>query len=106
MSPKMQVLQNGKVACLLEATLDPGESEAIALSIEMSADLLLLDERAGRVAADRAGLRVTGVLGVLLRAKQNGHIQAVKPEVEALRTRARFFLSRQMERNFLNLAGE
>ena len=58
-----------KLSSLLETTLDPGEAEAIALAMEMSADLILLDERDGRIAAERAGLRVTGLLGVLLRAK-------------------------------------
>jgi hypothetical protein len=72
----------------------------------MSADWILLDERDGRTAAERAGLRVTGLLGVLLRAKKDGQIQAVKPEVEALRTRARFFVSPQVERKILDLAGE
>ncbi|MGC9949414.1 MAG: hypothetical protein ABSF64_23860 [Bryobacteraceae bacterium] len=38
----------------------------------MSADLILLDERDGRNAAEHAGLRVTGVLGVWLRAKNDG----------------------------------
>lgn len=90
---KPQAVQNNKVARLLEATLDPGEAAAIALALEMPADLILLDERDGRIAAERAGLRVTGLLGVLLRAKKDGQIQAVKPEVEALRARARFFLS-------------
>ena len=54
----------------------------------------------------RAGLRVTGVLGILLRAKKDGQIPAVKPELEALRTRARFFVSPQLERKILDLAAE
>jgi len=59
-----QSLKNDKVARLVELTLDPGEAEAIALALEMFADLILilLDEREGRIAAERAGLRVTGVL--------------------------------------------
>jgi predicted nucleic acid-binding protein len=44
--------------------LDPGEAEAIALVLELSAGLILLDEKDGRSMADRAGLRVTGLLGV------------------------------------------
>ena len=60
----------GQVARLLAADLDPGEAEAIALVLELSADLILLDERDGRSVAERAGLRVTGVIGVLLRAKR------------------------------------
>jgi uncharacterized protein len=103
---KAQAVQDGKLARLLETTLDPGEAEAIALALELSADLILMDERDGRSAAERAGLRVTGQLGVLLRARKAGQIQAVMPEVEALRTRARFFVSASVERKILNLAGE
>jgi predicted nucleic acid-binding protein len=51
-------------------------------------------------------LRVTGVLGVLLRAKNDGQIQLIKPEVEALRTRARFFLSARLQERTLEIAGE
>ena len=39
------------MARLLTATLDPGEAEAIALALEIAADLILLDERDGRIAA-------------------------------------------------------
>ena len=41
-----------------------------------------------------------------LRAKKDGQIEAVKPELEALRTRARFFVSLEVERKILDLAGE
>ena len=36
----------------------------------------------------------------------NGQIHAVKPEIEALRERARFFVSPDLERRVLDLAGE
>ena len=79
---KPQALREDKVARVLAATLDPGGAEAIALALELSADLILLDERDGRKAAERAGLRVTGVLGVLLRAKNKGRIELIRPELE------------------------
>jgi len=56
----------------LKQTVDPalahlgrGEQEAITLSIERRADLLLIDERDGTRAASQCGLTVTGTLGVL-----------------------------------------
>jgi len=103
---KLRPLREFRVARLLEATLHTGEAEAIALALEISADLILLDEKDGRATAGRAGLRVTGLLGVLLRAKHNGEIQAVKPELEALRTHARFFVEARLEKSILLAAGE
>ena len=65
-----------------------------------------MDEREGRSLARQLGLAVTGVLGVLLRAKKNGQIKAVKPEIEALKTKARFFISPTLQTSILASAGE
>lgn len=52
------------VTRLQQQQLDEGESEAIALAIELKAELLLIDERRGRTEANNLGIRITGVLGV------------------------------------------
>ena len=54
----------------LREDLDLGEAEAIVLAIERRADVLLVDERRGRRTAIAAGLTVTGLLGVVARAKR------------------------------------
>jgi predicted nucleic acid-binding protein len=54
---------------VLLSDLHKGEAEAIALASDLSADLVLIDEQEGRRRAANAGLAVTGVLGILLRAK-------------------------------------
>lgn len=51
-------------------SLDAGEESAILLAIELHADLLLMDDDVGAVAARAKGLEVTGTLGVLSRAAQ------------------------------------
>ena len=52
--------------------LDEGERDAIALAIELGADLLLIDERKGRAAAKSHSLRVAGTLAVILDGAQRG----------------------------------
>jgi predicted nucleic acid-binding protein len=53
---------------ILLSSLHKGEAEAIALAIELNADIVIIDEQEARQTAKQAGLSVIGVLGVLLRA--------------------------------------
>ena len=50
--------------------LDAGEGDAIALAVELHADLLLMDDREGVIAARRKGFRVAGTLTILAMAAQ------------------------------------
>lgn len=52
--------------------LDDGEAEAIALALDTSADLVLLDESKGRRTARERGLRVSGTLGVIALGANRG----------------------------------
>ena len=97
---------NAKLIRLLTLELHHGEAEAIALAVEMDADRLLIDEKEGRLMARQLGLHVIGVLGILLRAKKMKRIKALKPEIEALRVKAHFFVSRDLETAILSDAGE
>jgi predicted nucleic acid-binding protein len=54
--------------------LDAGERDAISLATEMRADVLLIDERAGRQIAERRGLLVEGTLAVLRDAAARGYL--------------------------------
>ena len=56
--------------------LNPGEREAIRLAQELHADLLLIDERQGRLEARRRAIPTTETLGVLLAAQKRGLITA------------------------------
>lgn len=89
----------------LRRDLDLGEAETIALALELKADLVLMDEREGRHAAQRLGLTTLGVVGVLLDTKRQGFLPAVRPAFDALRA-AGFYLGEPVYRRGLELAGE
>ncbi|MEM1292980.1 MAG: DUF3368 domain-containing protein [Cyanobacteria bacterium P01_H01_bin.162] len=89
-----------------EYLLDRGESEAIALALELNAEELLIDERLGRREAARLGISMTGVLGILLIAKRRGLIAAVRPVMDELITVAKFRVSRQLYTEVLTAANE
>jgi predicted nucleic acid-binding protein len=91
---------------LLRRELDAGESEALALAIEVQADWVLLDERDARNIAAMYRLKTTGVVGVLLRAKQEGHIASLRGYLERLEQEAGFWLGASLRRRILELAGE
>ena len=90
----------------LGAGLHAGEAEALALALERSADLTLLDDGDARRRATEAGLRISGVLGILLRAKRNGQVPSLREEIRRLRKEARFFVARPLERELIAAAGE
>lgn len=64
--------------------LDPGETAAILLAEALHADLVLIDERAGRMVAQERGLVVRGTLGVLVHARETRAIPALRPVLDAL----------------------
>jgi hypothetical protein len=99
-------VQNTALVKALQRDLDAGESEAIAMAIEYDAGLLLMDEREGRHQAKRFGLKVLGVIGVLLEAKAQQKIAQIQPELDALRQKAGFHLSQEVYDLALGLAGE
>ena len=92
--------QDSGLLRVLLLQLHRGEAEAIALATDLKADIALIDEQEGRQLASRVGLAVTGVLGILLRAKRAGEITAVKPEIDLLWSKARFLCLRRWKQRF------
>lgn len=82
-----------------------GEAEVIALALEQPDPLVLLDERAARQVCQELGLSTRGTLGLLLDARRQGLIEAVRPLIDALRATG-FWLDDALARRVLELAGE
>ncbi|MDK2914804.1 MAG: hypothetical protein PWQ79_1719 [Thermococcaceae archaeon] len=85
--------------------LGAGESEAIALAIEMRADFLILDDLKARKISRDMGVRIIGTGGVILLAKKRKVIGSVKPLLEELSMKG-FRLSDEVIRILLEAAGE
>ncbi len=102
---KVEGVQDLLLLAALETQLDRGEAEAIALAAERKADLLILDEKKGRRIAREMGLRISGTIGLLVRARREGIIPACRPLLDALED-AHFHISPALRAEALRLAGE
>ncbi len=68
----------------LVTNLGNGEKEVLALGLETEDALLILDDRDARRYAQALELEIIGTLGLLLRAKERGILDAVRPVLDRL----------------------
>lgn len=101
-----QAAGNRELVRALRQDLDAGEAEAIALSLEIGADFLLIDEYLGRDTARHLGLRYIGLIGALVAAKRRGLVPAVKADLDALRDIAGFRVGDALYARVLKDEGE
>jgi len=103
---RIESVKNVSLVKQFLSTLDLGESEALALALEIHADTVLIDEAAGRAMAVQMGLKPTGVLGVLVRAKKKGLIGRLEPLMDQLQNELGFYISAKLRAEILRLSGE
>lgn len=103
---EVRQVANLELVASLAAKLGRGEAEAIALTLEAAADLLILDDRQARRAAENLGLAISGVGGVMVEAKRLGHIAAVKPMLDQMTAAVGFRISPALRALILRAAGE
>ena len=98
---KPKAVANENLVIALRQDLDAGEAEAIALALELKADLLLIDERLGRETAQHLGIKYIGLIGVLILAKQSDLLENMRPDLDILRQVAGFYISDELYRRVL-----
>lgn len=87
------------------SNLDEGEAEVLALAEELDASLVLIDERKARRYAERLELPLSGTLGVILLAKEEGIVTAVSPLLKAIQ-KAGLYLHEDLIAQVLKIASE
>ena len=85
--------------------LDPGESSAIALCLDISNSVIIIDDLKGRRIADKLNLRYSGTLGLILKARQEGIIESIKPVIEKIKN-TNFRFSNELIEFLIEQAGE
>jgi predicted nucleic acid-binding protein len=89
----------------LLGVLDRGEASVIALALENRWPEVAIDESVGRSVAKTSGLRLTGSLGLLIRAKRAGCPIVVAGAISRLRG-AGIWIGADVVRAALHAAGE
>ncbi len=104
----VNVVRVGSVECVrrLAIETDIGEAEAIALMLEKRGDLLLIDERRGRRVAQRHGVPVIGLLGVLVEAKRHRLVVSLRQTIRQLQDEAGFRVSNELKERIFAIVGE
>lgn len=77
----------------------------MALGLEERGHLLIIDDGLARVIARLQSLKFTGTAGILLKAKNAGLINEIKPILNKLKE-SRFYLKEKIVADILKLSGE
>ena len=82
-----------------------GELEAITLYKKLDADVLLIDDNRAKKYASLNGVKVIGSLGILVKAKEKGHIERVKPFLDEIQ-KSEVYISQKLIEKVLKICGE
>ena len=104
-SARVQAPDNLTQVQTFSAFLGMGEAEAIALAMEIPDGVLIMDDAEGRRVARSLGLRVTGLLGILVEAKARKVLPAISPIMDQLVAEG-LWISEAMRRSVLDAVGE
>ncbi|HEY4789686.1 MAG TPA: DUF3368 domain-containing protein [Bacteroidales bacterium] len=90
---------------ILELDLDKGEASAIALALEIDNAIIIVDDLKARKIAENLKLRYSGIFGLILKAKQVGIIENIKPILDKIK-KTNFRFSERLLKALLDQAGE
>ena len=81
---KIQNFQSQEIYEIFVNLVDEGEATALSLAWEMKGSTVVLDDLKARQTAIKLGFKVTGTLGVLIKAKKIGLFASLKTEIDKM----------------------
>src|SRR5690554_4262969 len=98
-------IKNNEARQFFSTSLHKGEIEVMILAKEIDADLIIIDDYQARKHAKYLGLKITGTLGVLLKAKKNNYIISIKTLMDKL-IKNDIYIGDNLYKKVLKLSGE
>lgn len=90
---------------ILEQSVDKGEASIMVLAMELKDCVISIDDLKARKTAKNLGIKMTGTLGILYKAKRAGYIDSMRETIEKLK-HVDFRISGKIEQELIRLSGE
>ncbi|MCL2360397.1 MAG: DUF3368 domain-containing protein [Defluviitaleaceae bacterium] len=101
----IQHITNENAKRYFKTALHKGEVEVMILADELKADICIIDDKLAREYAKYLGLKLTGTLGLLVKAKERGFIESVKLYMD-LMIQNEIFIGKLLYENIKKLVDE
>lgn len=102
---EIETAQEKRYQKVLEQSVDKGEASIMVLALEIDDCVVSIDDLRARKVAQKLGLRLTGTLGIIYKAKKAGYIASMRETIEKLK-RVDFRISEKVEQELLRVSGE
>jgi len=97
---EVRKVRDNKYLKLMKNFVDLGEASTIALAVETDAIVIILDDLKARKLAQKLNLKITGTIGVLVKARKRNIITSTQEVLNKLRNEG-FRISDEIEKEFL-----
>jgi len=97
---EVRKVSDNKYLKLMKNFVDLGEASTIALAVETDDIVIILDDFKARKLAQKLNLKITGTIGVLIKARKRNIITSTQEVLNKLRNEG-FRISDEIEKEFL-----
>jgi predicted nucleic acid-binding protein len=97
---EVRKVSDNKYLKLMKNFVDLGEASIITLAVETDDIVIILDDLKARKLAQRLNLKITGTIGVLIKARKRNIITSTQEVLNKLRNEG-FRISDEIEKEFL-----